>query len=145
MKKFKTWFIWIFVNLCGTYLIMLAVLENNEIASNIVKFASHLILFASIILYAAIANDQDKQEEFLKKERVPWKVEASYDLFVALFFAAMGWFYYAAIWIIAMLFTAAISQPTKTKCRCGSGKLYSECCFGKKIDKTKLYSYRGEN
>lgn len=100
------WLRWLVINTIGAYIIYLAIIENINWAQNIVMFGAHIILFLHIMTAVYLHEHKEKKIELAKKKVVPVKIDHLYDIIISLFLASQGWFYYAIIWFIQILFVA---------------------------------------
>ena len=105
-SKFQRWVMWLVINGGMCYALYMAMMLQNEMAANLIKFIVWLNFIMMILV--TIAGSEVKKKAREKGPSVPYKINLVYGVLFSCTLAAFGWFGYAALDIIATFLQLAI-------------------------------------
>ena len=105
-SKFKRFVMWLLINGGMCYALYMAMMFQNEMAANLIKFIVWLNFI--MIILVTIAGKELKQKAREQGPSVPYKINLVYGVLFSCVLAAFGWFGYAALDIIATFLQGAI-------------------------------------
>src|SRR5271154_3913012 len=109
MKRTKCWVSWVLANTTWAGLVIAAV-EGNKYAGNLVKFLCWALFLLSISL--ATERKSSLVKEFLQKG-VPAKVDFLYDIGILAVLVAYGWFFYSVLYLVHALLLLGVKNLHK--------------------------------
>lgn len=92
-----------------------AAFNGNKYGINIAKFGCWVLFFITLMMLPVFYGEHKNRASFRKKvaEGVNPTFDLVFDLAITIAFAAMGWFWYATLYLCHMLISATMKKDAQ--------------------------------